>query len=204
MEMTLMDLAKARPMGDIVVKVKGRELILLPDGVNQYFTWELHEGLTRQTVLLVVSWYYLCHQKSHQSAMCIQVGLAIIIAISFVNPNLNKSHKKHSAYHQVVSGQMEWALASVVPFWIALFLVAKMRPTRVGRLAALQILAPVQGFHFMLSYYRPRTHRGNPSSSSSSGSADWFKTDRAVSTLVHSVAAVLTANRCNVWVDSYR
>lgn len=55
MEATLMDLAKARPMGDIVVKVKGRELIVLPDGINQYYTWELHEGLTRQTVLLVVS-----------------------------------------------------------------------------------------------------------------------------------------------------
>ena len=106
---------------------------------------------------------------------------------------------------------MEWAIAALVPFWAALFLVAKMRPARVGRLAALQILAPVQGFHFMLSYYRPRTRRATATNTatstltgSGSGGDENDAMDQCVDKLVRCVATALTANRCNVWLDAYR
>ena len=65
---------------DIVVKVRGRELIVLPEGISQYFTWELHQGLTRQTALLVV-------------------GLVIMLLVEAINPD--KRRARYGAYHQV-------------------------------------------------------------------------------------------------------
>ena len=159
-----LDPQKSRPIGDIVVKVKRGKLVVLPHGVNQYYTWELHEGLSRQTVLLLF-------------------GLAIIVFAEAIFP---KAQRHNSTYPQVVAGQMGWAMAALVPFWLGLFLIAKMRPARVGRLAALQMLAPVQGFHFMLSYCR---------------SNDGGHAGGGVTQVVQDLGAVLTANRCNVWVD---
>jgi hypothetical protein len=78
-----MILASPIPVGNSMVKMVSGELLLPPEGF--YFTWELHEGLTRQTVLMVV-------------------GLVVMIATSAVYPDM----VYHSVYRQLLAGQMEW------------------------------------------------------------------------------------------------
>jgi hypothetical protein len=149
-------LQRAKPLGNMFVKVNRNSLVVPPAG--SYYMWELYEGLTRQTALLMVA-------------------LSIIAAGRILFPD---EFVANAIFKQVLSGQINWALLMMVPFYWAFALVSAIKATRVGRLGALQTLASVRGYHFYMSYHV-------------SGQ-----------TLAQSLVSALSFNGCNCWCAEHQ